>query len=149
MPSKEWLEKHIHVDAFLPREYSLRLNKVLGEYGYSFTRWLKAMIDRCYSDRLPEGQGVKIRREFDRDFVEDVAESMIWYASMNRTLAEMVATKDEDPLRRAEHRRIADRIDSRAAEALEWLDDFNKQDNVLESGLKKKRHRYKDQSRSA
>ncbi len=56
-PSKPYMIRHFHVNAYLPIQVKDVLNRVLSLKGVSFTTWLNSCIERDIAERLPESQG--------------------------------------------------------------------------------------------
>jgi hypothetical protein len=147
MPSKDWLDKHVQVTSWLPLSYQARLTNILGRYGYSFSAWLRAMIDRCDAERLPESQG-GLKKVIDPAFARAAADALIREAELRRELADRVYARTKDLSERDRIRREAEQLDDYAALALEWLDEINMRESIIEQGIRQPRHRYKQGRRA-
>jgi chlorite dismutase len=132
------MAKTRRVLAELTESHMSRLEVVLTTCGLGFSDWLRAMIDRCAEERLPESQGdVKkiIPAEIARDSrvaLEQIADFYL-----------MLSKKSTDRLERSRLRKLAAPYLDAADFFSSVLEERRKRQHVLESGQREARHRRK------
>ncbi|MHB1803182.1 MAG: hypothetical protein ACYCU5_16295 [Actinomycetes bacterium] len=119
------------------------MEKVLTQYGIGFSDWVRQMKDRCLAERLPESQG-GLNKDLPPEMCRMVADLMMMTAGVRRIEADRWYAQTANYQKRQEMRREAEEIEHWADFFLRCTEEIERRQHLLDSGLRKPRHRFRD-----
>lgn len=138
---KPFFERNRQRHVFLTPKDNAELDRVLMKRGESFAEWVRAMKNKCLSERLPESQAGDMRVQIDKERAQRLANYAFKEGNRLRESADDAYETGQDLIQRKTLRKKAATADDDGAWCAAIVEGAEYREHVIASGQKAPRIR--------